>query len=50
MTILFAASEVAPDAATGGLGEVLASLPRFLEALGHDVVVVLPGYPHNGCS
>jgi starch synthase len=45
MTILFAASEVAPDAATGGLGEVLASLPRFLEALGHDVVVVLPGYP-----
>jgi starch synthase len=45
MTILFAASEVAPDATTGGLGEVLASLPRFLEAMGHDVVVVLPGYP-----
>ncbi len=45
MTILFAASEVAPHAATGGLGEVLASLPRFVEALGHDVVVVVPGYP-----
>lgn len=45
MTILFAASEVAPDAATGGLGEVLASLPRSLERLGHEVVVVLPGYP-----
>jgi starch synthase len=45
MTILFAASELAPDAATGGLGEVLSSLPRFVEASGHDVVLVVPGYP-----
>jgi starch synthase len=45
MTILFAASEVAPLASTGGLGDVIASLPRFITKLGHDVVVALPGYP-----
>lgn len=45
MTILFAASEVAPLASTGGLGDVIASLPRFISKLGHDVVVALPGYP-----
>ena len=45
MTILFAASEVAPLASTGGLGEVIRSLPKFVSKLGHDVAVVLPGYP-----
>ena len=45
MTILFAASEAAPFATTGGLGEVLAALPRFVSECGHEVVVVLPGYP-----
>lgn len=45
MTILFAASEVAPDACTGGLGEVLAALPRYTAEQGHEVAVVLPGYP-----
>ncbi len=45
MMILFAASEVAPFASTGALGEVLAVLPRLVSEMGHDVVVVLPGYP-----
>jgi starch synthase len=48
MTILFAASEIAPEACTGGLGEVLSSLPQYLETQaggGHAVAVALPGYP-----
>jgi starch synthase len=45
MTILFAASELAPLASTGGLGEVAACLPRFVAARGHDTALALPGYP-----
>jgi len=44
MKILFAASEAAPFAKTGGLADVLEGLPRALSALGHDVAVVLPLY------
>ena len=44
MKILSVASEVAPLAKTGGLGDVCAALPRHLAALGHDVRVVLPFY------
>ncbi|MCX8072700.1 MAG: glycogen synthase GlgA [Candidatus Binatia bacterium] len=39
-----AAAEVAPFARTGGLGDVLGALPRFLKRCGVDVAVVLPGY------
>lgn len=42
--ILLAASEMAPFARTGGLGDVLAALPAALRALGANVHVVLPAY------
>ncbi len=44
--ILMCASEVAPFAKSGGLGDVLGALPQSLSKLGHDVRVVLPKY---GC-
>ncbi len=44
MNILFVSSEVAPFAKSGGLGDISASLPRHLQALGHDVRVFLPLY------
>jgi starch synthase len=44
MRILFAASEAAPFAKTGGLADVMEGLPRALAAKGHEVAVVLPRY------
>jgi starch synthase len=44
MKILFLASELAPFAKTGGLGDVAAALPQHLHALGHDVRPFLPLY------
>lgn len=44
MRIVFAASECAPWARTGGLAEVVESLPRQIAALGHEVAVYLPYY------
>ncbi len=44
MKVLFASSEVAPFAKTGGLGDVGAALPKALAHEGHDVRVVLPCY------
>lgn len=44
MQIVLAASECAPWAKTGGLAEVVGSLPREVAALGHKVTVYLPYY------
>lgn len=45
LRILFATSECAPWAKTGGLADVSAGLTAALVALGHDVRVLLPAYP-----
>ncbi len=44
MKILLAASEVAPFARTGGLGDALEGMPPALAARGHEVSVVMPCY------
>jgi starch synthase len=44
MHIVFAASECAPWARTGGLGEVVDELSREVVRLGHEVTVYLPYY------
>lgn len=44
MKILFAASEAYPLIKTGGLGDVIYSLPRTLHEMGQDVRVILPAY------
>ena len=42
--ILTVASELAPFAKTGGLADVVASLPAALDALGHRNTIVVPRY------
>jgi starch synthase len=44
MRILFVASEGLPFSKTGGLADVVESLPKALAMLGHEVGVVLPRY------
>lgn len=44
LRILFAASEVAPFAKTGGLADVSAGLCRYLHQAGHDVRLFMPMY------
>jgi starch synthase len=51
MKVLFAASEAVPFAKTGGLADVLGSLPVQLERLGHEAFLFLPAYRHAlGCG
>jgi starch synthase len=42
--ILFVASEVSPYAKTGGLADVVGSLPKELLKAGYDICVVMPRY------
>ncbi|MGC8764500.1 MAG: glycogen synthase GlgA [Brevinematia bacterium] len=44
LNILMIASECTPFAKTGGLADVVGSLPVFLRRMGHDVRVVIPKY------
>lgn len=44
MRILMAGTEMAPLARTGGLGDVLETLPAELTQRGHEVSVILPFY------
>lgn len=44
MQVLFVASEAVPFVKTGGLADVVGSLPKALQQLGVDVRVVLPKY------
>lgn len=44
MKIAFVSTEVVPFSKTGGLADVAGALPKFLEELGHRVVVFTPLY------
>lgn len=44
MKILFVASESGPFIRTGGLGDVIGSLPKTMASMGEEVAVVLPLY------
>lgn len=44
LKVLFVASECAPYAKCGGLGDVVASLPKALRTLGVDARIVMPFY------
>ena len=44
MHIVFAASECIPYVKTGGLADVIGSLPREIARLGHQTTVYLPYY------
>ncbi|HOF68813.1 MAG TPA: glycogen/starch synthase, partial [Ruminococcus sp.] len=44
MKILFAASEAVPFAASGGLADVIGSLPQAINENGHDCRIVMPLY------
>ncbi len=44
MRILYVASEAVPFAKTGGLGDVVGALPKYLKRRGHEIAVILPRY------
>ncbi len=44
MRIVLAASEAVPFSKTGGLADVATALAKTLDAMGHDVTVIIPDY------
>lgn len=44
LNVLFIASECAPFVKTGGLGDVLGVLPKYISKFGHNVKIVIPRY------
>jgi len=44
MKVLFASSEAVPFAASGGLADVVGSLPKTINAAGHECCIVIPLY------
>ena len=44
MNVVYVASEVFPFLKTGGLADVMYSLPRKMSRIGHDVSVIMPKY------
>lgn len=50
MKVLFAAAEAVPFAKTGGLGDVIGSLPRTLKESRLDVRVIMPFYKTIPCE
>ncbi|MBA5851707.1 glycogen synthase GlgA [Clostridium sp. cel8] len=44
MKVMFVASEAEPFAKTGGLADVVGTLPRYLKKIGIDVRIVIPKY------
>lgn len=44
MNIIHISAECYPVAKVGGLGDVVGALPKYLNKLGHQAKVVLPGY------
>ena len=44
LKLAFLGSEAVPFIKSGGLADVVGSLPKYLSARGHEVIVVLPKY------
>ncbi|MCX8070632.1 MAG: glycogen synthase GlgA [Thermodesulfovibrionales bacterium] len=44
LKILVVASEAAPFAKEGGLGDVVGTMPKYIKSLGHDIRIVMPRY------